>query len=148
VPPTASPTFHGRDVFAPAAAWLSRGVRMEEFGPGIKPENLTKAPYGEAKVSKGLVEGKIIHMNHFGSVFVNVLAEDFAKSGIKQGDGIVIEAGGRKIKTKFMKTFGDVSKGEVIAFPDDYGRIEIAVNVGNFSRKHRVKLNDKIIIRK
>jgi len=143
-----SPVFHGRDVFAPAAAWLSKGVRIEEFGPAINPRNLAKAPYDEAEVSEGLVLGKAIHVNHFGSVCVNVLQKDFAKSGIRYRDAIIIEIRKKKIKTKLMKTFGEVAKGGVVAFPDDYGRIEIAINQGRFTEKFGVKLGDKITIRK
>ena len=141
-----SPVFHGRDVFAPAAAWLSKGARSEEFGPVIKPEKLAKAPYFEAVVMKGVVSGKIIHVNHFGSVFVNVLADDFEKSGIRKGGGISVKTRGSSIGAKFMSTFGDVSKGEVVAFPDDYGRVEIAINQGNFSDKFGVRLLDDINI--
>lgn len=143
-----SPVFHGRDVFAPAAAWLCRGVRIDEFGPAIGPENLVKAPYEEAKVSKGLVEGRIIHVNHFGSACVNVRQRDFEKSGIKYKDNILIEVAGRKMKTKFLKTFGEVAKGGVVAFPDDYGRIEIAVNMGSFCKKSGAKLLDAVRIKK
>jgi len=135
-----SPVFHGRDVFAPAAAWLCKGVRIEEFGQEIKPRDLVKAPYDEAKVSQGLVEGKIIHVNHFGSVCVNVRQDAFARSGIKYGDDILIETAGRKIKTRFLKTFGEVAKGEIVAFPDDYGRLEIAVNMGSFCKKTGAKI--------
>jgi len=143
-----SPVFHGRDVFTPAAAWLCKGVGISKFGPEIDKKDLVKAPYEEAKVSKGLVEGKIIHVNHFGSIFVNVRQEDFAKSGIKYKDDVVIETAGKKIKMKFLKTFGEVREGEVVMFPDDYGRIEIAINMGNFSKKFGTKLRDKITIKK
>jgi hypothetical protein len=143
-----SPVFHGRDVFAPAAAWLCRGVRIEDFGPAIEPANLVKAPYDEAKVSQGLVEGKIIHVNHFGSVCVNVTQKAFEKSGIGYKDKIMIEVAGREIRTRFLKTFGEVAKGEVVAFPDDYGRIEIAVNMGSFCKKSGAKLLGTVRIKK
>jgi S-adenosylmethionine hydrolase len=143
-----SPVFHGRDVFAPAAAWLSKGVRIEEFGPVIEPERLAKAPYGEAVAMKGVVSGKIIHVNHFGSVFVNVLADDFEKSGIRKGGIISVKTRGSSISAKFMSTFGDVTKGEVVAFPDDYGRVEIAINQGSFANEFGVRLLDEIKIKK
>lgn len=142
-----SPVFHGRDVFMPAAAWLARGVRLEEFGPEINPEDLVRAPYDEAMVSKGLVDGEIIHVNHFGSIFINVRQEDFSKSGIRYGDDVLIETKNRKIKTRFLKTFGEVAKGEAVIFPDDYGRIEIAINMGNFSKKFGTKLGDRVRIK-
>jgi hypothetical protein len=143
-----SPVFHGRDVFTPAAAWLSRGIRIEEFGPEIPKEKLVPAPYPEARVSKGLVEGEIIHINHFGNLFVNVLIKNFEKSGIKYRDGVLIGLKGKKIQTKFLKTFGEVPIGEPVICPDDYGRVEIALNQGRFADKYRVKLRDKLKIRK
>lgn len=142
-----SPVFHGRDVFTPAAAWLCKGIDISEFGPEIKPENLVKAPYGEAEVKPGYVSGEIIHVNHFGSIFVNVGQKDFRKSGIKYKDDVLIETKNRKIRTKFLKTFGEVPKGKPVMFPDDYGRIEIAINMGNFSERFAVNLKDKILIR-
>ncbi|MEE9323264.1 MAG: SAM-dependent chlorinase/fluorinase [Candidatus Aenigmarchaeota archaeon] len=143
-----SPVFHGRDVFTPAAAWLCRGVEISEFGPEINPKDLVRAPYEEAEVSKGLVSGKIIHVNHYGSVFINARQEDFAKSEIRYKDDVLIETGNKKIKTKFLKTFGEVRKGDVVMFPDDCGRIEIAINMGNFSKEFGTKLLDKVKIRK
>jgi hypothetical protein len=142
------PVFHGRDVFAPAAAWLSKGVRLEEFGQPIDPQKLVKAPYDEANVSEGVVTGEVIHINHFGSASVNVIFKDFEKSGIKYKDDIEIETNVNRINTKLLRTFGEVTKGEVIAFPDDYGRIEVAINHGRFVDKFGVKLGDKITIRK
>jgi hypothetical protein len=143
-----SPVFHGRDVFTPAAAHLSNGVPIDEFGPEMKPEKLAQAPYEEAAVAKGVVTGKIIHVNHFGSVSINAMKEDFAKSGIKYRDSILIDARSNKISSKLLKTFGEVAKGEVVAFADDYGRIEVAINQGRFSDTFGVKLGDRIIIRK
>ncbi len=143
-----SHVFHGRDIFTPAAAWLSKGVRIEEFGPVIRKKDLAKAPYGEAKVSKGLVSGEIIHINRFGNVFVNVRYDNFLKSGITHMDNISIETAGKRINTKFLKTFGDVPKGNVVAFPDDFGRIEIALNQGNFSKKFGTKVRDEVKTRK
>ncbi len=141
-----SPVFHGRDVFTPAAAWLSRGVRINEFGPEIRKEELVPPPYREAKVSKGEVSGEIIHVNRFGNVFVNVRREEFEKSGIKHGDDVLIEIAGKKIKTKFLKTFGEVGRNEPVLLPDDYGRVEIALNQGNFSKVYGAKPKDKVRI--
>ncbi len=142
------PVFHGRDVFAPAAAWLSKGIRIEAFGPEIDPQKLVKGPYEEAEISEGIAAGEAIHINSFGSVSVNAVYKEFEKSGIKYQDDIVIETGVNRINTKLLRTFGEVIKGEVIVFPDDYGRIEIAINQGRFADKFGVKLKDKITLRK
>ncbi len=143
-----SDIFHGRDVFTPAAAWLSKGVPIEKFGKEIDPSDLVRSPYEEAKVSEGKIEGKIIHINHFGSLFVNVKAGSFNESGIKQGDEVVLKFGMKEIKTRLLRTFGEVQKGEPVLIPDDYGRMEIAINMGNFSKEYSVNEGDEIVIMK
>ena len=142
------PVFHGRDVFAPAAAWLSKGARIEQFGPAIDPQKLVKAPYEEGTISNGTVSGEVIHVNHFGSVAINIINDEFVKSGIKYKDDIEIDTSVKRINTKFLKAFGEVSKGEVIVIPDDCGRIEIAINQGRFEDKFGVKVGDKVTIKK
>lgn len=143
-----SPVFHGRDVFTPAAAWLSKGVPISDFGREIDPAELVKPPYEEAKVSEGKVEGIIIHVNHFGSLFVNSRTGDFYDSGMKYGDDVVLSFGRKKIKTRLLRTFGEVLAGKPVLMPDDYGRMEIAINMGNFSKEYGVKEGDNIVIRK
>ena len=62
-----SPIFHGRDIFTPAAAYLSKGVKMEEFGKELNPKNLAKAPYEEAEIRGNEIHAKVISTNKFGS---------------------------------------------------------------------------------
>lgn len=144
-----SPVFHGRDVFIPAAAWLSLGVKMEEFGPEVKKKKLAPAPYGEAKVAEGKVEGVVIHINRFGSLFVNVKAEAVHdQAGMKHGDRVEIEVARKKLKSRYMNTFGEVRKGEAVVLPDDFGRVQVSVNQGNFSKKFGGKEGDKVVIRR
>ncbi len=143
-----SPIFHGRDVFTPAAAWLSKGVPVSDFGPELDRKKLVKAPYGEAKVSNGKIEGMIIHVNHFGSLFVNVRREDFYGSGIKYGDRVTLRFGKKRVRARLLRTFGEVPGGKPVLIPDDYGRMEIALNRGDFSGKHGIKERDKIVIKK
>ena len=143
-----SPVFHGRDVFTPAAAWLSRGTPIEEFGPEIDHKKLVGAPYTEGDVMNKRVKAQVIHINRFGTIFINIKYDNFVKSGIKYGDKITVEVNKRKIKTKFLKTFGEVPIGEPLVIPDDFGRIEIAMNQDNFSEKYKVKLLDTVKIKK
>ena len=58
-----SPIFHGRDIFTPAAAHLSRGVKIEEFGKELNPKELAKAPYEEAEIKGDEIGAKIISIN-------------------------------------------------------------------------------------
>ena len=70
-----SPIFHGRDVFAPAAAHLLKGVNIKKFGPELKEEELIKAPYDEASLkeeSSNLIHATIIDVNKFCSFHLNI----------------------------------------------------------------------------
>lgn len=143
-----SPIFHGRHVFTPAAAYLASGVKIEEFGKVLNPKYLVKGPYEEAKVLGNKIECRVIHINKFGSLHLNVSQIEFDKLNIKLKDKIKIIFKNKNIILPYTYTFGDVIKDDGLIMKDDYGRIEIAINMGNFAKKHKVKLMDKIIIEK
>ncbi len=139
-----SPIFHGRHVFAPAAAHLSLGIKMENFGGEITVDECAKAPYGEAAVSDGRIEAEVIHVNHFGSLHLNILHDEWDKLGkVKE---VMLEFADKKIPAKFANTFGDVPKGDPLILKDDYKRIEVAINMGSFSNKYSVNVGDKITV--
>src|SRR3989338_950652 len=68
-----SPVFHGRDIFTPAAAYLSKGIKIEEFGKILNPGNLVKAPYEEAEIKENEINALVISINKFGSIPLNVI---------------------------------------------------------------------------
>lgn len=140
-----SPIFHGRDVFIPAAAYLACGIRMEDFGDEIRISDLQKAPYENAQIKHNKLDCEIIHINKFGSIFLNLLAEEMHKFG-KIGEVIKVKIKNKIIKLKYTRTFGDVEKKKEVIVDDDFGRIEIAVNMGNFAKKHKAKVGEKIIL--
>ena len=135
-----SPVFHGRDVFMPAAAYLASGVPIEEFGS--KATKLIKAPFQNAVFKNGKIEAEVIDANNFGSIFLNVLSDEMDNFELRSDLKV------NSINVLYGKTFGDVKKGEPIIFKDDFGRVEIACNMDNFSEKHHLKIGDKVIIRK
>lgn len=142
-----SPVFHGRDVFMPAVAWLAKGVRIEEFGGEIKVEDLAKPPYENAVVRNGKIEAEVIDINQFGNVFLNVLQETM--HGLyREGEFVEIEKKGKNVKLPYLKTFGDVPIGKPVILDDDFGRVEAAINQGNFAKKFKVKVGDRMRLRK
>ncbi|MDO8554247.1 MAG: SAM-dependent chlorinase/fluorinase [Candidatus Micrarchaeota archaeon] len=138
-----SPVFHGRDIFIPAAAYLANGVKIDEFGKELKSSELTKSSYENAKIENRKIDCEIIHINKFGGLFVNVLAEEMHKLA-KLGDIIKIKTKTEIIELRYSLTFGEVEKGKEVILDDDFGRVEIAVNMGNFADKHKIKIGDKI----
>ncbi len=140
--------FHGRDVFAPVAAHLSKGVPIEEFGKEIAISSCISAPYKEATLTNGSIRAIVIHMNHFGSIHLNILQNEWDKLRVKLGDSVVLSLGKKKVTIPFFRTFGDVPEGSGLIMKDDYKRMEVAINQGSFAEKYKVNVGDKITITK
>ena len=143
-----SPVFHGRDIFTPAAAYLSKGIKMEEFGKELNPKNLTKAPYEEAKIKGNEIHAKVISTNKFGSLHLNIMQNVWDKFSVKIGNKVNLKFNKKSVDVPFFTTFGDVEKGKPLIFKDDYGRMEIAINQGSFIKKYPIKIGDDIVIKK
>ncbi|MBI3026476.1 SAM-dependent chlorinase/fluorinase [Candidatus Woesearchaeota archaeon] len=143
-----SPVFHGRDIFTPAAAYLSKGVKMKEFGEELSQKDLIKAPYEEAKINNDEIHAKVISINKFGSLHLNIMHKVWDGFKVKTGDFIKLDFSKKSIKVPFFATFGDVEKGKPLIFKDDYGRVEVALNQDSFVGKHKLKVGDDIVAKK
>jgi S-adenosylmethionine hydrolase len=142
-----SPIFHGRDIFAPAAAHLSSGVPITAFGLSLDPASLYSAPYHEAAVDRGAIHATVIHANHYGNVFLNVRNQELHKLAAV-GSTIRLSAGNRGMDLPYRRTFGEVSTGQPVIMDDDFGRVEIAVNQGSFLEVLKLKAGDVVELRK
>lgn len=142
-----SPIFHGRDVFCPAAAHLSRGVPIESFGKELKFSGLFQAPYEEAVVKAGKIEAEVIHINKYGSLHLNILHHVWDKFA-KKNQTVTLVTYGRKIELKYVETFGEVDGSKPLILKDDYGRVEVAINVGNFAKAYNVGVGDVCTLQK
>jgi S-adenosylmethionine hydrolase len=143
-----SPIFHGRDVFAPAAAHLANGVALDEFGPSIAFDSLAESPYEEATVANGAIKATVIHINKYGSVHLNILHKAWDGFGLRTGGAVAFSKGKKAIMLPVASTFGDVPVGKPLILKDDYGRVEVAINQGNFAEKHGIRLGDACTIKK
>lgn len=125
-PEGASATFHGRDLFAPAAARLARGEPLEGLGPRFAaiPRRLSGAvPHYEGKV----VVGEVIHVDRYGNLVTNLTTEYVPPYAVLEAEALTIGP----IRT----TFGDVEKGGLLAYVGSGGTIEIAVRDGSAARR-------------
>lgn len=143
-----SSIFHGRDIFTPAAAYLSKGIKIEEFGKELDPKDIVKAPYEEVIIKDNELHAKIISINKFGSLHLNIMYAAWDEFNIKINDSINLSFSNNSIDLPFVVTFGDVEKGEPLIMKDEYGRIEVGLNQESFSKKYGVKIEDQIIINK
>lgn len=116
-----SATFHGRDVFAPAAAWLARGVPLEDLGPVVNDPVLLALP--QPGRERGSVVGAVVHVDRFGNLITNV-------PGAWLDDGAHVSVEGRPVGT-LRHTYADVVPGSPLALIGSDGLLEIAVRDGS-----------------
>ncbi|MCX5758542.1 MAG: SAM-dependent chlorinase/fluorinase, partial [Candidatus Hydrogenedentes bacterium] len=121
--PEIGATFHGRDIFAPAAAHLARGVPLHEFGPELR--HLVELDTPTPRTAPGRIEGEVIHADHFGNLITNIPGEDLPLM-----PGLRITIGGRRIEG-LCHTYADAPSGAPLALIGSAGYLEIAVNNGN-----------------
>ena len=117
-----SRTFHGRDVFAPAAARLALGAPLSEAGPAVAPESVVRLPDPVAEVGDGWLEAEVLTIDRFGNV--QLAAGGATLSGLSP----TLVIGG--VKARRAQTFTDAQPGEMIVYEDSAGRVAIAVNGG------------------
>jgi S-adenosylmethionine hydrolase len=125
-----SPTFHGRDIFAPTAAWLSKTFQTEAFGEVVT--DFVRFTMPKAKSSGQAVKGVVLRVDAFGNLMTNLTAEDIPAEAL--GGGAVKLAVNGKQVLKFAQTFASGNSGEPIAVLGSAGYVEIAVNRGSAAR--------------
>jgi S-adenosylmethionine hydrolase len=142
-----SSTFHGRDIFSPAAAHLAAGEDWTQVGPVVP--NLVRLQIKTARMVGTRIEGDIIGIDGpFGNLISNIPAEMFQQIGIVKNDTMQVEVGSQKFEMPFVKTFSDVPADHILMYVDSRGRIALAVNEGNFAKKFRITLPVGISISK
>ena len=125
-----SNTFHGRDIFAPVAAWLSKGWQTASMGEEITDYKRFALP--RPKEADGAVKGVVMRTDAFGNLITNFRPEDLPESALS-GGSIKLQVGNQSV-TRLVDTFARGNDGEPIAYVGSNGYIEIAVNKGNAAR--------------
>jgi len=143
--PAVSSTFHGRDIFSPAAAHLAAGWDYTIAGP-VVPQLVRLSPKIAIVEEKGIT-GDIIGLDDpFGSLITDIQGDDFRALGYAVGDKVSFHLNGKTLVLPFGKTFMDVPVGEPLLYQDSRGRIGIAVNQGNYSKKFAIEPPGTIFI--
>jgi S-adenosyl-L-methionine hydrolase (adenosine-forming) len=139
--PYVSRTFHGRDIFAPAAAHLANGVALEAFGPQIT--EYVKPEFTVVKRSENALVGEVLHVDDFGNIITNIHAKDVAvfKEGIVQ-----VELSSATVQMKLSRTYANAKLQEPLALIGSHNYLEIALNQGNAGAKFSAKAGDKITL--
>lgn len=126
-----SRTFHGRDLFSPAAAHLARGVPLAELGPPLDPEALVRLDLPVPLCRPGLIDATALYVDSFGNIALNVTRAHLEEMSILPGTRLELEIGGQRYFAVAARTFADARAGDVILYEDSYRNMSIAINRGN-----------------
>jgi S-adenosylmethionine hydrolase len=138
--PHLSHTFHGRDLFAPAAAHLARGVAWESLGPPVVDPIRWQIPVPR-RTSAG-VEGELLAVDHFGNAITNVAPADAASLGERW----LLEAGPVHMAGP-ASHYGAVPEGDPVVVLDSLGFYELAVNRGSAAERYGLRRGDRVVLR-
>lgn len=134
--PEPSNTFHGRDIFAPAAAHLASGVSITELGETIDPATLVKLPIPVCTSTAHGFAGNIQHIDRFGNVITNIPG-DYVRE-----QNWYVSVGKRKIPG--CRTYSDVTPGEPLALIGSHGWVELAISGGDAHFQLRLQWDDAV----
>ena len=126
-----SRTFHGRDLFAPAAAYIATGVPLDELGPPLDPEVLVRLGLPNPEVEAARIGARALYVDRFGNVQLNVAGSHLAGAGAEPGRRVRLELPHGTRMAVVARTFADVPTGEVVLYEDSYGNVAIAVSRGS-----------------
>ncbi|MEM2740519.1 MAG: SAM-dependent chlorinase/fluorinase [Candidatus Bathyarchaeia archaeon] len=134
-------TFHGRDIFAPAAAWIALGYPLEMLGRSIDRIDVVK--FDKPQISGGKVIGRIIYVDSYGNLVTNI-KWDLIKDRVTFGEKVRLYYMGNEVSIPLSRSYGEVPLGELVLIPGSGGFMEISVNMGNASEKLGLKKGDQI----
>ncbi len=126
-----SRTFHGRDLFSPAAAHLALGVEPAELGPPLSPDALVHLDLPRPVVADGVVDASVLYVDRFGNMQLNLTRVDLDRIGIVPGTRFELELAGERYYATAARTYADARPGEIVLYEDSYGNIAVAINRGN-----------------
>jgi len=126
-----SATFHGRDLFAPVAAHLAIGARLEEAGESIDPGSLATLDLPTPRIGEDSIVAHAIHVDGYGNVTLNLDAAMLEDGPIQPGDALEVRAPDGRFEAIWARTFSDVGPADVLLFEDSSGALAIAVSGGS-----------------
>jgi S-adenosylmethionine hydrolase len=140
--PQRSSTFHGRDVFAPAAAWMSKGIDIERFGDPITDYVILQEP-APMSSSNNMVEGEVVYIDRFGNLMTNIPGQKINISGSgKPHDGPKVVVRNRDVPLK--KNYSEAGDKELCSLVNSFGYLELFVNCGNASSDFGINVGEKV----
>jgi len=135
-------TFHGRDIFAPAAAHIAKGTAPSEFGPEI--HKIVTPKFAKIIKRKNVLTGEVIHIDGFGNIVTNFKEKELESMGIKATVNLKLKK--TKLKLKFCKAYAEANAQKPLAIIGSHNFLEISINQGNVAENLKTKVGDTVTI--
>jgi S-adenosyl-L-methionine hydrolase (adenosine-forming) len=139
-----SRTFHGRDVFSPAAAHLAAGVALADLGPSQNPDDLKRLEVPVAQVGSSRIRATALYVDRFGNIQLNVTSHQLEQVGIVSGTKVEIEVRFERYFAVAATTFADVRTGDIVLYEDAYRNIALAINQGNAAQMFSARVGEEV----
>lgn len=141
-----SRTFHGRDIFAPVAARLALGMDPEDAGPEIPVADLIRLETPGAQIDDDHIHARVVHIDHFGNLQLNVHRIELEGIGVLLGDPIEVRVGGRMFTPVYAQAFSEVPAGRLVVLEDSYRWITLAANQANAQSLLEARRGDAVVL--
>jgi S-adenosylmethionine hydrolase len=142
-----SRTFHGRDLFAPAAAYLATGVAIDELGPPLAVDALARLEIPKPDIGENRIRSTVLYIDRFGNVQLNLTRAHLEQAEVTPGTTVEIELGLERYYAVAARAFADARKGDVILYEDSYRNIALALSGGNAAELFGVGPGQEVRIR-
>ena len=140
-----SSTFHGRDIFAPAAAHLASGVELSELGDRVDPGSLASLYLpGLEAVSGSTYKARILDIDRYGNARLSVMQEEL---NLEYNAAVKVDSGDGEMPVRYLATFGSAGNGELILVPDSHWRLSLSINKGSAAHALALHRGGKVLLR-
>jgi hypothetical protein len=140
--PNVSNTFHGRDIFSPAAAHLANGKLPSDLGKETR--RITTPEFAKVVRKNTELVGEVIHVDDFGNIITNVAEKDLGP--METIKGVKVKVNNTWFKMRFCMAYGEVEAQEPVALIGSHNFLELSINQGNASRVFNLKNGDKVVV--
>jgi S-adenosylmethionine hydrolase len=142
--PTVSRTFEGRDRFAPAAAWLSKGVQLAAFGRAVTDYYVLPVP--QPTLTDGILTGVVVHIDRFGNIITNL--DRRACERLTDGPGTLRLTVADHPISRIVSTYSDLAEDEIGALFGSTDRLECAAHAHSAAERLGVRVGDAVELRR
>jgi S-adenosylmethionine hydrolase len=142
-----SSTFHGRDVFAPAAAHLSLGLDPAELGGAVDEEELVRLEIPQPEIGERRIRATCLYVDRYGNIQLNLTAAQIESLGIVPGRQDEVELAVDRFYACAARTFAEARPGEIVLYEDAYQNIALAISRGNAAETFGVRAGMEVRLR-